>query len=110
MCGPLTCDSLRALGTSAHASPDHKDKCSDEELKELDELLKMSADDLDKRLKETQAEMDKLGTDFEEFVKGLQKSYEEAQSTKEEKENALAPKLKMLFAAAKGAKAGKDEL
>jgi len=70
----------------------------------------VSETDLDKILKETQAEMDKLGTDFEEFVKGLQSQYEEAQSTKEEKENALAPKLKMLFAASKGVKAGKDEL
>jgi len=90
--------------------PDNMDKCSAEEVKQLEEYLKMSAEDLDKVLKETQAEMDKLGTDFEEFVKGLQSSYEEAQSSKEERESALAPKLKMLFAASKGAKGGKDEL
>merc|ERR1712216_394936 len=63
--------------------PEHKDKCSEEELKALEE-------------------MDKASGDFEEFVKGLQKQYEDAQAAKESKEEELAPKLKMLYAAQKG--------
>jgi len=104
-------DLLKHVETNMGPScgPEHKDKCSEEELKELEELLKLSAADIEAKLKATQGEMDKASSDFEEFVKGLQKQYEEAQAAKESKEEELAPKLKMLYAAKKGAGA-KDEL
>jgi|Transcript_18596 protein disulfide-isomerase A6 len=103
-------DLLKHVETNMGPScgPEHKDKCSEEELKALEELLKLSASDIEAKLKETQEEMDKASGDFEEFVKGLQKQYEDAQAAKESKEEELAPKLKMLYAAQKGG--AKDEL
>lgn len=88
--------------------PEHKDKCSADELKELEELLKMPLAERKEKAAAAQAEMDKLSSDFEEFVKGLQESYEKAQKDKDDAEGALAPKLKMLFASTK--EGGKDEL
>lgn len=88
--------------------PDNKDKCSADELKELEELLKMPFAERKEKAAAAQAEMDKVGADFEDFVKGLQESYEKAQKDKDEAEAALGPKLKMLFASTKGD--SKDEL
>jgi len=89
-------------------SPEHKDKCSSDELKELEELLKLPLADRKEKAAAAQAEMDKLSSDFEDFVKGLQDSYEKAQKDKEDAENVLTPKLKMLFASTK--EGSKDEL
>jgi thioredoxin-like negative regulator of GroEL len=89
--------------------PDNKDLCSASELKELEELLALGSAELEKKLKETQEELDNAGKEFEKFVEGLQSSYEKASKEKEDKENELAPKIKMLRAAASAGK-GKEEL
>jgi len=89
--------------------PANKDKCSAEELVELEELLKLPIADRKAKADAAQAEMDKVSSDFEEFVKGLQESYEKAQKEKDDAEAALGPKLKMLFASTKE-EGGKDEL
>ena len=88
--------------------PDNRDKCSADELKELDELLAKPMAERKKLLETTQADLDKVGKDFEAFVETLQKQYEEASKKKEDDENALQPKLKMLYAATKESK--KEEL
>lgn len=89
--------------------PDNKDLCSADELKELEALLALSPADLKKALDAAQEELDSAGKDFEKFVEGLQSSYEKASKEKEEKENELAPKIKMLRAASAAGK-GKEEL
>jgi hypothetical protein len=88
--------------------PDNKEVCTADELKELEELLKLPLAERKAQAEAAQAEMDKIGSDFNDFVQGLQESYEKAMSDKETKENELAPKLKMLFASTK--EASKDEL
>jgi len=82
--------------------PANKDKCSAEELKELEVLLALPTADREAKVKEVQEKMDKISSDFDELVQGLQTTYSEAQTKKDEETEALAPQLKMLYASLKG--------
>merc|ERR1712203_970683 len=101
-----------ADGLGPTCGPANLDLCDDEKKKQIDKFLAMSASDLSAAIKEKDDEMKKAEKDFEEFVKGLQASYEKANK---EKDDAVA-KIKdsglglMKSVAAHQGKAAKGEL
>mmetsp|Transcript_83786 Transcript_83786/g.271167 ORF Transcript_83786/g.271167 Transcript_83786/m.271167 type:complete len:171 (+) Transcript_83786:213-725(+) len=69
------------LGPSC--SPANIDLCDDEKKKLVEEYSALSMEDREKLIAEKQAEITKLEKDFEEFVEGLQKQYQEASDKKD---------------------------
>jgi len=67
--------------------PANLDLCDDEKKEQINKFLAMSASDLQAAVQEKDGETKKAEKDFEEFVKGLQASYEKASK---EKDDALA--------------------
>merc|ERR1711904_624186 len=63
--------------------PANLDLCDDTKKAEIEKFSKMSAADLDAAIKEKTEAMEKLETDFKEFVEGLQKQYSEASEKKD---------------------------
>eukprot|EP00929_Paragymnodinium_shiwhaense_P107035 TRINITY_DN72_c0_g1_i1.p2 TRINITY_DN72_c0_g1~~TRINITY_DN72_c0_g1_i1.p2 ORF type:complete len:169 (-),score=66.60 TRINITY_DN72_c0_g1_i1:386-892(-) len=65
-------------------SPDNLDLCDSAKKTQIEEFMKMSKEDLAAKIKEQNAAMEKLESDFKAFVDGLQKSYTEANEKKEQ--------------------------
>jgi len=93
-------------------SPSNIDLCDDEKKAKIEELQGLSADDLDAKIKEKEAEQEEAETTFKGEVEKLQKKYESLMKEKEAaiqavKESGLGL-MKSVKAAA--AKKSKDEL
>jgi len=71
-----------SLGPSC--GPANLDLCDDEKKKQITEFKTLGLDKLGEMVKTKEAELTELETEFKEFVEGLQKQYEEAQTKKEE--------------------------
>jgi protein disulfide-isomerase A6 len=108
-------DSLKAhadsLGPGCSAST--KENCSPEQLKELEEVMKMEPAKIEAELDELKTAMEKAKNDHDELLKSLQAQYEASEEgvTKLKKES--APRIKLLRAAlapATPADAPKDEV
>jgi len=82
--------SLKDLQTFAkenlgpQCGPDDLDLCVGEKKEQINRFLAMSASDLEAAIAEKEGEVKKTEKDFEEFVKGLQASYEKASKEKED--------------------------
>lgn len=64
-------------------SPANIDLCDDAQKAEITKFQEMSADDLAKAIGDKEAEMAKIESDFQEFVQGLQKQYQDASAKKD---------------------------
>merc|ERR1712203_64285 len=64
--------------------PANLDLCDDEKKAQINKFMAMSASDLNAAVQEKDDEMKKAEKDFEEFVKGLQASYEKASKEKDD--------------------------
>merc|ERR1719499_228142 len=73
-----------AKGLGPSCGPANLDLCDDDKKKEISKYQAMSEADLEKSIEEKQEELKKLESDFETFVEGLQKQYEDAQKKKDE--------------------------
>merc|ERR1719391_1858624 len=63
--------------------PANLDLCDAAGKKQIEGFMAMSVDALERAIEEKDAEMKKAETDLEEFVKGLQEQYEEAQKKRD---------------------------
>ena len=70
------------LGPSC--SPDNIDLCSAEQKASIEEIQKMSDDEIDTKISESDAAMEKAETDFKTAVEGLQAQYEQLQKDKDD--------------------------
>merc|ERR1712117_705965 len=73
-----------ADGLGPMCGPANLDLCDETKKKQIAEFQAMSASEREKTIKEKEKAVAKLEADFEKFVEGLQKSYEEADKKKEE--------------------------
>merc|ERR1711948_67123 len=73
-----------ADGLGPLCSPNNLDLCSAEKKKQIQEYMAMDPKKLDEFISSQEAESKKLASDFETFVEGLQKQYEEANKKKDE--------------------------
>jgi len=89
--------------------PANLDLCDDAKKKQIAEFQAMSASEREKSIKDKEAAVEKLESDFKTFVEGLQKSYTEANEKKDKDVEALKNSglglLKAVHAHAKKAKA-----
>merc|ERR1712039_1058730 len=69
--------------------PANLDLCDAEKKAKIEELSKLSSDERDKRIKESEAAMEKAETDFKTFVEGLQKQYQEESDKKDKAVEAI---------------------
>merc|ERR1711972_168736 len=95
------------LGPSC--GPNNLDLCDAEKKALIQKFQAMSAGDLDAAIKEKDDAMKKAESDFEAFVKGLQKQYEEANKKKDEDVAAIKDSGLGMMKAVKAA-GKKDEL
>merc|ERR1712151_231042 len=70
-----------SLGPSC--GPANLDLCDEEKKAKIAELQKLSAAEREKMIKDKDAELAKLESDFKEFVEGLSKQYKEASEKKD---------------------------
>jgi len=82
------------LGPSCNS--ENKDLCSEEQLKELEELEKLGKDEIAKRIKAAETEISDANESFETELKKLQETYEKISKEKEEKVAAAKAPLAML--------------
>jgi len=73
-----------AEGLGPLCSVKNLDLCSDEKKKQIQEYMAMDAKKLEELISSKEAESKKLSSDFDKFVEGLQKQYEEANKKKDE--------------------------
>jgi hypothetical protein len=91
--------------------PANLDLCDDAKKADIEKFSKMSASELEAAVKEKTEAMEKLETDFKEFVEGLQKSYTEANEKKDKDvADVKAAGLGLMKAVAAHNKAAKSEL
>jgi hypothetical protein len=91
--------------------PANLDLCDDAKKAEIETFSKMSASELDASIKEKTETMEKLETDFKEFVEGLQKRYTESSEKKDKDvEEIKNSGLGLMKAVAAHNKAAKSEL
>merc|ERR1711972_1132983 len=64
-------------------SPTNIDLCSEEKKAQIKNYVSMGATKLDEMISSKEAEVKKLQSDFDAFLEGLQKQYEEANTKKE---------------------------
>ena len=98
-----------AKGLKPVCSPAKMDLCEPEMKEKILELQKLSAADLDKQIKEKEAEIEKAEKFFTDEVDKLQKSYQKLQDDKESTINAVKESGLGLMKSVKAA-AGKAEL
>merc|ERR1711934_634007 len=98
-----------AKGLKPVCSPAKMDLCEPEMKEKILELQKLSAADLDKQIKEKEAEIEKAEKFFTDEVDKLQKSYQKLQEDKESTINAVKESGLGLMKSVKAA-AGKAEL
>jgi len=91
--------------------PANLDLCDEEKKAEIAKFSKMSAADLETAITEKTQTMEKLETDFKEFVEGLQKQYTDSSEKKDKDVEAIkASGLGLMKAVQAHNKAGKSEL
>jgi len=91
--------------------PANMDLCDDAKKADIEKFSKMSMTELDAQIREKTESMEKLETDFKEFVEGLQKQYSEASEKKEKDvEQVKNSGLGLMKAVAAHNKAAKSEL
>jgi len=73
-----------AEGLGPSCSPQNIDLCDDAKKAQIKEFVGMSQGERDAKVKEEEAELEKLDKDFKTFVDGLQKQYSDANSKKDE--------------------------
>jgi protein disulfide-isomerase-like protein len=66
-------------------SPANIDLCTDEKKAQIEELMALSGEMLDEKIKTQEGEMEKAEADFKELVEKLQKKYERANKKKDKK-------------------------
>jgi len=98
-----------AKGLKPVCSPAKMDLCEPEMKEKILELQKLSAADLDKQIKEKEAEMEKAEATFKDEVDKLQKAYQKLQDDKEATVTAIKDSGLGLMKSVK-ASAGKAEL
>jgi DNA repair exonuclease SbcCD ATPase subunit len=98
-----------AKGLKPVCSPAKMDLCEPEMKAKILELQKLSADDLDKQIKEKEAEIEKAEKFFTDEVDKLQKTYQKLQEDKESTVTAVKDSGLGLMKSVKAA-AGKAEL
>jgi len=98
-----------AKGLKPVCSPAKMDLCEPEMKEKILELQKLSAADLDKQIKEKEAEIEKAEATFKEEVDKLQKKYQALQEDKEATVTAVKESGLGLMKSVKAA-AGKAEL
>jgi hypothetical protein len=93
-------------------SPSNLDLCDDEKKAEIKKFMAMSDADLEKEIKDKEAEMEAAEAEFKTFVEGLQKQYQEKMTEKDEALDAIKNSGLGLMKAVKVAKkkGGSDEL
>jgi len=78
-----------AEGLGPQCSPANLDLCDDAKKAQVKEFMAMSQADREKAIKEKDAEMAKLESDFKGFVEGLQKTYSDANEKKDKDVEAI---------------------
>merc|ERR1712061_253639 len=76
-----------SLGPSC--GPANLDLCDAEKKKQIEELSKLSGDEREKMIKESEAAMEKAEADFKTFVEGLLKQYQEESDKKDKAVEAI---------------------
>jgi len=76
-----------SLGPSC--GPANLELCDEDKKKQIEEFVQLGAEKRDAMITEKTKEMEKLESDFKEFVEGLQKSYKEASEKKDADVEAL---------------------
>jgi len=101
-----------ADGLGPTCGPANLDLCDDEKKKTIEEFKALGASKREEKIKEHEASVEKLESDFKAFVEGLQKSYQEASDKKDKDVEAVKNSglglLKAVHAHEK--KSGKSEL
>jgi len=101
-----------AEGLGPSCGPANLDLCDDDKKKQIDEFKALGAAGRDAKIKEQDAAVTKLESDFKAFVEGLQKQYQDASDKKDKDAEAIKNSglglLKAVHAHEK--KAGKSEL
>lgn len=91
--------------------PANMDLCDADKKALIEKFQKMSATELDAAIKEKADSMEKLESDFKEFVEGLQKQYSEANEKKDKDiEEIKTSGLGLMKSVAAHSKAAKSEL
>jgi hypothetical protein len=91
--------------------PANLDLCDADKKAQIEKLSKMSATELETAIKEKDAEVEKLESDFKAFVDGLQKSYKDASDKKEKDVAAVKDSgLGLMKSVAAHKKSAKSEL
>jgi len=72
-----------AQGLGPMCSPANPDLCDDEKKAKMAEFMKLTPDERSKKIAESDDQIKKIEKDFETFVEGLQKTYEEASKEKD---------------------------
>ncbi|CAB9521341.1 disulfide-isomerase-like protein EhSep2 [Seminavis robusta] len=96
-------------------SPANIDLCDDEKKAEIAKYMAMKVEDLEEQIEEKEEALAKIDSDFEQFIEGLQKSYEEMMEKNQEEKEAIKKSGLGLMKAVRAAMAakeggGKDEL
>jgi len=91
--------------------PANLDLCDADKKAQIEKLSKMSATELETAIKEKDAEVEKLESDYKTFVDGLQKSYKDASDKKEKDVAAVKDSgLGLMKSVAAHKKSAKSEL
>jgi|Transcript_44727 hypothetical protein len=85
-------------------SPANIDLCDDAKKAQINELLKLSADELESKIAEKDAELKEAGETFDAEVQKLQEKYEALEKEKTEKQKAIKDSGLGLMKAVKAAK------
>jgi len=75
---------------------ENRDLCSEEQLKELDELKALGKEEIQKRIADAEAAIKEANDNFDTELKKLQETYESISKEKEEKVSAAKEPLGML--------------
>jgi len=90
-------------------SPKNLDLCDADKRKQIEDLLKMSADDLDAEIEKKDAELKEAEETFDAEVKKLQETYEQLEKDKTEKQKEIKDSGLGLMKAVKASRGGSSE-
>merc|ERR1712176_1272687 len=91
-------------------SPNNIDLCDEEKKKQIQDLQKMSSEDLKTKIEELEGEMKSVSENFDKEVEGLQAKYEELEKTKKDTIANIKNSGLGLMKAVLGSKDAKTEL
>jgi hypothetical protein len=109
-------DSLKAFADEnlkPQCSPANLDLCDDDKKVEIKKYMDMDAKDLKAAIEEKEATLAKIDEDFEAFIEGLQKSYEDMMEKNQEEKDAIKDSglgLMKAVRASLAVESGNDEL